>query len=114
MDATSTAASTATESVPGESGASPLNWRGRKAWRIVLALGIFVFSTYWALNKENRPDPFESIRFLSWKWWTNPLEVNAPARLPMVSGTLTSMDISDNGYQVYVAGQAGLLVRYDA
>ena len=83
-----------------------------KSSRLVLAGLLFAASTWWALTRFSRPDPFRKPSLLSWSWWTHPLEVNAPARLPVVSGTLTSLAVADRGAAVYVAGQQGLLIRY--
>ena len=85
-----------------------------KTSRLILAALLFLASTWWALTRFSRPDPFRKPALLSWAWWTHPLEVNAPARLPVVSGTLTSAAVSDEGAVAYVAGQQGLLLRYKA
>lgn len=85
-----------------------------KSGRLILAGLLFSASTWWALTRFSRPDPFRKPVFLSWAWWTHPLEVNAPARLPVVSGTLTSIAVTEDGAGAYVAGQQGLLLRYKA
>lgn len=80
--------------------------------RLVLAGLLFAGSTWWALTRFSRPDPFQSPSPFSWAWFLRPLEVNAPARLPVVSGTLTSIAISEDGSEAFVAGQQGTLLRY--
>lgn len=85
-----------------------------KSSRLVLAALVFAVSTWWALTRFSRPDPFQSPAFLSWSWWNHPLEINAPARLPVVSGTLTSLAVPPDGEVAYLAGQQGLLLRYRA
>jgi len=80
--------------------------------QLSLATLLFALSTWWALTRFNRPDPFSSPRVFSLSWWLHPLEINAPARLPIVSGTLTSFAVGGNGDEVYAAGQQGMLLRY--
>lgn len=84
----------------------------RKAWRPVLAVLLFAASTYFALTRENRPDPLVKHSVFSWQWWLQPLEINAPARLPVVSGTLTSIAVKEDGSEAYLAGQKGMVLRY--
>lgn len=105
----------------GNVGRRKENRRGRlqamglgKSSRLILAALVFGVSTWWALTRFSRPDPFQSPAFLSWSWWSHPLEINAPARLPVVSGTLTSLAVSPEGKVAYVGGQQGLLLRYRA
>lgn len=80
--------------------------------RLILAGLLFAGSTWWALTRFSRPDPFQSPALLSWAWFLRPLEVNAPARLPVVSGTLTAIAVADDGSEAYVSGQQGTLLRY--
>jgi hypothetical protein len=80
--------------------------------RLVVATLLFAMSTWWALTRFNRPDPFAAPKVFSLSWWLHPLEINAPARLPIVTGTLTSFATGANGDEVYVAGQQGMLLRY--
>jgi hypothetical protein len=80
--------------------------------RLILAALLFAGSTWWALTRFSRPDPFQSPPLLSWAWFLRPLEVNAPARLPVVSGTLTAIAASEDGAEAWVAGQQGTLLRY--
>lgn len=82
--------------------------------RLVLAALLFVGSTWWALTRFSRPDPFRKPELFSWAWFIHPLEVNAPARLPVVSGTLTSLAIAENGKDLLVAGQQGTVLLYRA
>lgn len=82
------------------------------AGRLILAGLLFAGSTGWALTRFNRPDPFRSPALFSWSWWVRPLEINAPARLPVVSGTLTALAVGGNGREIFAAGQGGMLLRY--
>jgi hypothetical protein len=82
--------------------------------RLILAALLFVGSTWWALTRFSRPDPFRKPDLFSWAWFVHPLEANAPARLPVVSGTLTTLAVVDGRKELLVAGQQGLVLRYKA
>ena len=97
---------------PGRSSARTGWLRQFVILRLVIATMLFGLSTWWALTRFNRPDPFNAPRVFSLAWWLHPLEVNAPARLPIVSGTLTSFAVGGNGDEIYAAGQQGMLLRY--
>jgi len=81
-------------------------------FQFLMAILLFASSTWWALTRFNRPDPFSPPPVFSLSWWLHPLEINAPARLPIVSGTLTSFAVAGDGDVVYATGQQGMLLRY--
>lgn len=93
-------------------GARPVWMRRAVIFQLLLATLLFASSTWWALTRFNRPDPFSPPRVFSLSWWLHPLEINAPARLPIVSGTLTSFAVAGDGDAVYATGQQGMLLRY--
>ena len=81
-------------------------------WSLISAALLLMGSAYLALEQSPRPDPSRpALPFLSWDWWAYPLEINAEARLPYVTGALTSVGSEAKGEEVVVGGQNGLLLR---
>lgn len=80
-----------------------------------VAVAVFGVSSFVALRQEPRLDAYRRPSPLTAGWWLNPIERNAPRRLPLVFGNLNDVFAlrgKDAG-KVWVVGEGGLVLHSD-
>ncbi|HEY3216274.1 MAG TPA: YCF48-related protein [Candidatus Eisenbacteria bacterium] len=84
--------------------------RATQFWIGIVVLG---FVTFAALRQLPRDDPFASLTPAHLAWWTEPIEVNAFARLPTINSDLMSVCTVRGARRVWIAGSAGFVAHSD-
>ncbi len=77
------------------------------------ALGVFAVSSFIAFRQPPRMDAFARPSPLSADWWTQPIERNAPRRLPLVWGNLNDVFALRGTGKVWAVGEGGLVLHSD-
>ena len=104
------------KTTPGEAGGSVARsewgrwWRLRAIW---LALGVLlgVLALAAAVLLPLRPNPAAPAPAFSLGWWLEPGEINAFARLPVITGKLIHVAFGTDGKTALAVGEGGTVLR---
>ncbi|WP_172203432.1 P-loop NTPase fold protein [Niveibacterium sp. COAC-50] len=98
--------------------AAPASGTASSGSRVSARGVLFVFSLVWlvastalGLTQSLRPDPLTAPEFMTLDWWRYPVERNAALRLPLIGGTLRGLHVASDGEQLWVVGDAGLILH---
>ena len=78
---------------------------------IFLAAVLLGATTYVAFTQPPQPNALDPAAFPSLEWWTYPIERDAFARLPVITGYIRDVYVDRDGQKIWAVGNGGLIVH---